>query len=87
MPVTPDPDSTKAPVEAGQLRYVRTLDGDDGRNPGLYVVLGRAPDDGLERPYWRVGVLCADADLDDEAAGESVEHADDWLVEWTEPLK
>lgn len=86
--------STGSPPKAGELRKVRTFEGDDGENPGLYLVLrptGETFDKearragAVEPPLWLVLVLQADPDVHDERDGGLAEHDEKWLADWSEP--
>jgi hypothetical protein len=79
--------SSQTPVEAGQVRLSRTLDGDDAPNPGAFLPLRRlgARFGGVA---WLCLTLCDDPDMQwaEGGSGRLREQDEGWLVDWTEPL-
>lgn len=75
---------TWTPVELGQARYVRALRGDAEEQLGVYLVVGFKPE-GEGEAAWRVLNLVPYHWA--EEPGDVVEHCEQWMQEWTEPLK
>ena len=65
---------------------MRTLEVEDGENPGMYLVIGQDSESRFDT--WLCLVLVGDPDISgDEQSGSIARHGGDWLRDWSEPWK